>query len=218
MHGYLADSNSFYNQLEYFGRNFDVFAPDFKGFGKNKGMEYAYSLDDYILDLKEYAYKHGLKNPHVIAHSFGARVAVKCAANDKDFFDKIVLTGAAGLKPKLSLIKRVKKGAFSVLKKFVKKERLKAFYSKDYLALDPVMKESFVKIVNEHLDGLLGDIVNETLIIYGSGDKDTPPYMAKRFHSGINGSKLIFIEGAGHFAFIDKPHKFNTEVKEFLLS
>lgn len=218
MHGYLADSNSFYNQLDYFGRNFDVFAPDFKGFGQNKGMEYAYSLDDYIVDLKEYAYKNGLKNPHVIAHSFGARVAVKCAANDKDFFDKIVLTGAAGLKPKLSLIKRVKKCAFSVLKKFVKKEKLKAFYSKDYLALDPVMKESFVKIVNEHLDGLLGDIVNETLIIYGKEDKETPPYMAKRFHSGIRESKLIFIEGAGHFAFIDKPHKFNTEVKEFLLS
>ena len=29
---------------------------------------------------------------------------------------------------------------------------------------------------------------------------------------------LLIIENAGHFCFIDKPNKFNMEVKEFLLS
>ena len=79
------------------------------------------------------------------------------------------------------------------------------------------MKKSFIKIVNEHLDGYLDKITNPTLLIYGSEDEETPLYMAKRFNKGIKNSRLSVYEGAGHFCFIDKPLKFNLEVKEFLL-
>ena len=80
------------------------------------------------------------------------------------------------------------------------------------------MKESFIKIVNEHLDSLLGGIYNKTLIINGKNDRETPLYMAKRLNLGIKNSKLVIIENAGHFCFIDKSDKFNMEVREFLLS
>jgi pimeloyl-ACP methyl ester carboxylesterase len=218
LHGYLADKRSFAFQLPYFERNFDVFALDFKGFGENKGMKAPYSLDDYISEMREYMYKNGIIRPHVIAHSFGGRVAIKSASYDNGLFDKIVLTGAAGLKPKRTVKKFFKRTAFNVLKKFVNKERLTAFYSKDYLALDDVMKESFKKIVSETLDDRLSFIRNSTLIVFGDKDKETPIYMAKRLNRGITDSKLIIIKGAGHFCFIDKYNKFNTEVKEFLLS
>ena len=148
MHGYLADSKSFIYQTEHFSKNFSVFAPDFKGFGSNQGMEKPYSLSDYCDDVKTYIKENGLVKPHVIAHSFGGRVAVKLASENPELFDKIVLTGSAGLKPKRSVKYHVKHSAFKVLKLFVKKEKLNRFYSKDYLALSPVMKESFIKIVN----------------------------------------------------------------------
>lgn len=218
LHGYLADKNSFYYQTQFFGRYFDVFAPDFKGFGQNKGMEYPYSLSDYVNDLKEYMYKNGIVYPHVIAHSFGARVAIKTTTENQGVFDRLVLTGAAGLKPKTTLQKSIKKGAFNVLKTFIKREKLQAFYSKEYLSLDPVMKQSFIKIVGETLDERLPLIKNPTLIVFGKNDRETPVYMAKRFNERIAGSKLLVFENAGHFCFIDKPIKFNTEVKEFLLS
>jgi len=218
LHGYLADSRSFSYQLSFFGQYFDVYCPDLKGFGTNKGMEYPYSLDDYIEEVEEYKYKNGLKSPNVIAHSFGGRIAIKSAAKDPEAFNKIVLTGAAGLKPRRGLKYYYKKALFNTLKKILPKEKLKRFYSKDYLALDNVMKESFVKIVNEHLDWYLGDIKNPVFIVYGSDDKETPPYMAERLNKKIKDSRLLFIKGAGHFCFIDKPFKFNTEVREFLLS
>ena len=147
MHGYLSDKRVFYNQLNFFSRNFEVFAYDFKGFGENKGMPFPYSLDDYVKDLGEYFYKKGIKTPSVVAHSFGGRVVLKSAYNDANFFNKIVLTGSAGLKPKSSITKKIKKSAFSILKRFISKEKLKGFYSKDYLMLDEVMKKSFIKIV-----------------------------------------------------------------------
>lgn len=217
LHGYLSSGRSFSYQLKFFARDFETFAPDLKGFGSNAGMEYPFSLSDYAEEVREYMQKNGIVKPHVIAHSFGARIAIKLAAEDHELFDSIVLTGAAGLKPKRGVIKRIKALEFAVLKKFVKKERLARFYSPDYLKLDDVMKKSFVKIVNENLDGLLPGIKNRTFIVFGEKDKETPPYMAKRLYKGIKNSKLLFIKDAGHFAFIDKPHTFDMEVREFLL-
>ena len=190
---------------------------DFKGFGENKGMLFPYSLDDYVKDLGEYFYKKGIKTPSVVAHSFGGRVVLKSAYNDANFFNKIVLTGSAGLKPKSSITKKIKKSAFSILKRFISKEKLKGFYSKDYLMLDEVMKKSFIKIVNEHLDYTLPFINNQVLIINGDKDKETPLYTAYKLNKEIKDSKLVIIKGAGHFAFIDKPNRFNMEVMEFLL-
>lgn len=218
MHGYLADSKSFSYQLDYFGKDFDVFAPDLKGFGKNKDMPYPYSLDDYILDLKEYMYKKNIRKPSVVAHSFGGRIVVKIAGRDQNFFDKLVLAGSAGLKPKPTVKKVLKKGAFSLLKRFIPKEKLTSFYSSDYQSLNETMKKSFINIVNEHLDCYLKDITNQTLLVFGDLDKQTPLYMAKKFNRCIKNSSLSIYKGAGHFAFIDKPLKFNLEVREFLLS
>ena len=218
LHGYLSSGKSFYPQIRFFGREFNVYAPDLKGFGENADMPYPYSLDDYIAEVKEYIYKNGLKTPSVIAHSFGARIAIKAASNEPDLFFKLVLTGAAGLKPKTTLKKSVKKATFNILKKFIPREKLSKFYSKDYNALPSVMKESFKKIIGEHLDDRLRYIKNPTFIVFGSRDKETPLYMAKRLNRGIAGSTLKIIDGAGHFCFLDKPNKFNMEVKEFLNS
>ena len=56
-------------------------------------MEYPYSLSDYAEEVREYMQKNGIVKPHVIAHSFGARIAIKLAAEDPGLFDSIVLTG-----------------------------------------------------------------------------------------------------------------------------
>ena len=217
LHGYLSSYKTFIYQINYFEKNYNVHAFDLKGFGENKGMEHPYSLGDYLEEVKEYLYKNSIKRPLVIAHSFGARIAVKGASENSDLFDKMVLTGAAGLKPKPSIKKAVKKAVFNSLKTVIPKENLTRFYSKDYQQLDSVMKESFKLIINENLDGVLNKIQTPTLLIFGKEDKETPLYMAKRYHKGLINSQLVVIKNAGHFAFIDKPHKFNREVEEFLL-
>ena len=218
LHGYLATGNSFIHQIRYFSRFFDTFAPDLKGFGDNFEMPYPYALDDYINDIKEYMYKNSIVRPSVIAHSFGGRIAIKCAAENERFFNKLVLTGAAGLKPKKTIKKTLKKATFNILKRFISKEKLYMFYSDDYNALSPIMKESFKKIVSEYLDEQAKKIKNDTLIIFGENDTETPIYMAKKLNKAIQNSKLKIFSGAGHFCFIDKPLTFNTEVMEFLLS
>ncbi len=218
LHGYLSSAQSFAYQTQYFSKYFNVYAFDMTGFGKGNEMLKPFSLDDYIEEVARYTQSKGIQNAHVIAHSFGARIVIKGVADKRLAFDKLVLTGAAGLKPKKTLKKQIKKSAFNFLKHFVKRERLQHFYSSDYLSLSPIMKESFKLIVKEHLDHKLANINNKTLLVFGKNDLETPLYMAKRLNKGMKNSSLEVINGAGHFCFIDSPLKFNMEVKEFLLS
>jgi len=195
LHGYLADKKSFTAQAAYFGVYFDCYAPDLPGFGENKDMPYPYSLDDYINYVKEYMRQNRIVKPHVIAHSFGARIAVKAAAEDEGLFGKIVITGGAGLKPKRKPKYFFNKIRFKLAKKRygADDERVLKFYSSDYRALSPVMRESFKKIVNEHLDKIAERVKNETLLIYGVKDTETPPYMAKRYNKNIKRSKTNYV-------------------------
>jgi pimeloyl-ACP methyl ester carboxylesterase len=216
LHGYMSSGKSFAYQTKFFSSYFTVYAPDLTGFGENEYMPYPFSLDDYAKWVKDYMTANGIVKPHIIAHSFGGRVAIKLSSTYPDLFDKIVLTGSAGLKPRRTAKYHFKRCAFKLLKPFVKKEKLKKFYSKDYLALNPVMKQSFNKIINEHLDDLLPKITNQTLIINGKNDTETPLYTAKRLKRGIKNSQIFIIENAGHFCFIEKANLFNIIVREFL--
>ena len=218
LHGYLSDGNAFAAQTRFFSRYFACYAPDLPGFGKNGAMPYPYSLDDYVAWLKGYMRENGIVKPHVVAHSFGARVAVKAAAEDGGLFSSLVLTGAAGMKPRRTLSYRVKKMKFSLLKRFKSREELEKYYSSDYRALNAVMRESFKKIVNEHLERAAKKVHNRVLLVYGEKDRETPLYMARRYRRLISGSRLIVIRNAGHFVFAERVAAFNYPVREFLLA
>ncbi len=130
---------------------------------------------------------------------------------------KIILTGSAGLKPKRKLSYYVKVYTYKILKRFLPSSALKNFGSSEYKNLDDVMKLSYIKIVNEHQDKEVNKVKNQTLIIYGEKDKETPIYMAKKLNKLIKKSTLRIIKDVGHFAFIDNPFAFNFYLKEFLL-
>ena len=85
-----------------------------------------------------------------------------------------------------------------------------------YQAMAQEVQQNLKVEVIESVDEKLEKINNQTLIINGKLDKDTPVYMAKRLKKGIKNSQLMVFEGAGHFCFIDKPAKFNLLTREFL--
>lgn len=186
-----------------------------RGFGESGLIPFAYSLDDYVNEVKGLLDKLSVKKYDLIAHSFGGRIALKLATLDKRL-DKLILTGCAGLKPKRRLSYYFKVYRYKLLKKFLPESKLTNFGSADYVKLSPVMKKSFIKIVNEHLDGILKDINNKTLIIFGQNDRETPLYFAKKLKKEIKNSTLLIMKDCGHFAFIDNPRVFNLYVNEFL--
>lgn len=216
LHGYGGSKESFSYQLNYFSDFFKVYAPDLSGF--KTPLKFPYSLSDYAKEVEDFLAATGENNFSVIAHSFGARVVLKLSPYP---FKKIVFTGAAGLKTKKPLTYYFKKWGYKSIKAVFGENSAKKFSQKvngnGVESMPENNRLSFIKIVNENLDCKLKDISAETLLLWGKRDKETPPYLAKRFKRGIKNSQLVFLDG-GHFAYIDDYASFNIIAKDFLLS
>lgn len=198
MHGWGGSIDSFRGVFDVFSKKYRCTAVDFYGFGASE-LPRALNLSDYADGVRELIELYSMRDVILVGHSFGGRVAIYEAARSSDI-KSIVLVDSAGLKPRFSLKKSIKKMTYRL------KKRLKMDVSKcgsaDYRALTGDMRETFKNIVNFHLDDRLGNIECDTLIIWGDRDKDTPPYMAKRLHRGIYNSGLIFLQG-GHYSYLD---------------
>lgn len=216
LHGYLSSKESFNFQTEYLSKFYRTIAIDITGFGKSKKLTRPYSLNDYVLDILCVLDALAIRKCHIIAHSFGGRIAIKLVNFDKNRVDKLVLTGCAGLKPKRKLSYFIKVYGYKILKPFLSQKARNKFGSEEYKSLDSLQKQSYVKIVNEHLDEFSKLIKNETLLIFGENDKETPIYMAKKLKENVKNSNLYIVKDSGHFCFVEKPLEFNVLVKEFL--
>lgn len=215
LHGYLSSKEAFSAQIEYFSRFFRVTAIDFLGFGHSRCLSTAFSVSDYAVWTKEVLALLGVSRPHVIAHSFGCRVTVKLAALEKDFFDKIVLTGPAGIILKRGIGYKIKVKTYRLVKRFAPKYAEKRFGSVEYRQLSSLMKESYKKIVNEDLREDARKIENKVLIAQGEQDNTTTMREAETYISCLKDGRLRVVEG-GHFAFTEHPCAFNLIVEEFL--
>ena len=84
LHGYLSSKEAFTAQINYFSKFFRVTAIDFLGFGNSAKLNEPFSVDDYARWTEEVLRLLDVKKTHVIAHSFGCRVAVKLASREPD--------------------------------------------------------------------------------------------------------------------------------------
>lgn len=214
LHGYLSSKEAFLSQIEYFSKFYRVTALDFLGFGGSRELVSAFSVGDYAAWMKELLFLLGVKKPHVIAHSFGCRVAVKMAAENAGIFDKILLTGPAGVILKRGFSYQVKVNSYRLVRLFAPRFAEKKFGSAEYRSLSPLMKESYKKIVNEDLRECAKKIKNEVLIVEGDADTTTPIQEAQAYLHCFENGRMQMIKG-GHFAFAESPLQFNLIAEEF---
>lgn len=215
LHGYMSCKESFFYSISYFSRFYRVTAPDFPGFGASSPIPAAWSVGDYAAWLKDFISAAGMKRPHVIAHSFGARVAIKLAAAYPQLFGRMVITGGAGvLKPRTRAYRR-RVAAYRLVKKFAPRLAEKKFGSAEYKKLCPLMRESYKKIVNEDLLADAGKIQIPVLLVYGAEDTVTPAAEeGLAFARAMPHGRLAVIEG-GHFAFSQNHNVFNSTAAHF---
>ena len=215
LHGYLASKESFYPQISYFSQFYRVTALDFPGFGGTEALPAAWSVADYADWLVAALEELHIAFPHVVAHSFGGRVAVKCLARG-NVFDRAVLTGCAGIVPRRTAGYKLRVRCYRAVRKIAPKYAERHFGSKEYRSLPPLMRESYKKIVNEDLRGDAANIARPVLFVCGSADTETPLASARIYHACVKGSRLFVMEGCGHFAHLENPLAFNAAAEEFL--
>ena len=215
LHGYLASKACFAPQIAYFSRYFRVTALDFPGFGGAEALPAAWSVSEYADWLLGALAALGIAFPHVVAHSFGGRVAVKCLARG-NVFDRAVLVGCAGIVPRRTLAYRLRVGTYRAVRKFAPRFAERTFGSAEYRTLSPLMRESYKKIVNEDLREDAKRISRPVLFINGTEDTAVPPAAVKVYLASVRESKVFWMEGCGHFAFLDDQIAFNAAAEEFL--
>lgn len=186
---------------------------DFYGFGKTPHPDYPLTVGDYAKGVLELMDELGIKKASFTGHSFGGRVAIEIAAKFPERVEKLVLVDSAGIRPRRGIKYYFKIAQHKILKKI---RGYGAAGSCDYNKLSPVMKRTFINVVNYNQKRLLKKIKAETAIFWGNNDKDTPVYMARILNRKIKNSSLFILTNAGHFSYLDSSGKFQLILNAFL--
>ena len=169
------------------------------------------TIFDYYEYVKQVIKMQTAKQIIVVGHSFGGRVGIKLAVNN--CCDKLVLVDSAGLKPKRGIKYYIKVYTYKIKKKL--KLNIEKYGSQDYKTLSPIMKQTFINIVNHYQNKEITKINIPTLIYWGSEDKETPLEFAKTFNKKIKNSRLVVIENCGHFSYLQSKDTFYNCLRSF---
>jgi pimeloyl-ACP methyl ester carboxylesterase len=224
LHGWGTNKESFQDIADALSGEYQVISIDFPGFGGSDAPKSAWTVEDYALCVKNILTALNIREIYaMIGHSFGCRIILKIIDKDLLQADKIVLIGAAGIRPPKSLSVRVRQliPAKGLMRRLPYADRFRRYAqskmgSSDYLATKGVMRQIFLNVINEDLKPAIKSINSPTLLIWGSEDNETPLSDARYFHSTIPNSSLKIAQEAGHFVYIEKSRKVIQWVKSFL--
>lgn len=222
LHGWGQNKSMMEPIEQFFQQDFRIINVDLPGFGASDSPIKPWGVFEYTDFLKSFLDALDVDQPILIAHSFGARLAIVFASRYPT--KKLVLTGAAGIKPKRTLVYHVRVQTYKIAKTVFKlpglskhQESMRRFFgSSDYRAITGVMRQSFVKIVNEDLTDLLGKITCPTLLVWGEKDDSTPLWMGRLMEKRISDAGLVIFEGEDHYAYWNQIARFNKICDVFL--
>ena len=203
---------------------FTIYIFDYPGFGNTSFPNHDLTIYDYAQVFNDFLEDKNINKPIILGHSFGGRLIILLSSIYKKHFNKIILMDSAGIK-NFSFKKTIRKYTYKLLKKlkiFFKdkqqylKKLLKIFGSTDFKNINPKMQNTFISIVNTNLVKYIKNINDETLIIWGIIDQETPYKDAIKFNKLIKTSYLIPINNSGHFPYLDYPIHIYNIIYEYL--
>ena len=186
LHGWGQSHQSMDFIQEALCEHYFVINLDLAGFGKSEEPPTPWTIETYCDVLKELIDIYQCEKVMIIAHSFGARIALHYAY--KYSCQGLILTGAAGIKPPRTFSYYWKVYWYKILKHLKIGNQLG---SKDYQNASKTMKAVLVQAVNEDLTSLLPHIKVPTLLIWGKEDQETPLWMGEKMAEEMPYAHLI---------------------------
>lgn len=227
LHGWGASSQSLAPLSESLAKSFRVVSLDLPGFGWSQPPPAAWGSADYALHVGRWMSEMEIGSAAVLGHSFGGRIAICLAGGQPARVARLVLVASAGIRPRRRAGFRARVAATKLVKWFfslpgwgvvgrrIIARRLERTGSRDYRAAGR-LRPTLVKLVNEDLTEVLPTIQVPTLILWGSRDQEVPRSAMEIMHAKIARSRLVVIEEAGHFPFLDAPEEFGRRLTAFL--
>jgi pimeloyl-ACP methyl ester carboxylesterase len=235
LNGILANTSSWFNQVPFFSKKFNVITMDFRGQGRSDKPVMRYPMELHANDLKGLLDYLKINKAHIVGISFGAEVALifaaryphkvktlvtACAVSHVDsvvrsMADKWLTT--ARLRSGRYLFEAVYPDVFSP--EFIQK-RWDFVGSTAPLYDTAVDLDAFIELLKGFMQlnatSDLHRIKAPTLVIAGENDKIKPLKYSKVIQKNVANSRLAVIKGSGHTVIWEKPEEFNTLVLRFL--
>ncbi len=197
-------------------QGYRVYIPDMPGFGNSPAPTQAWSIQDYARFVLAYMDQQAIEKAYLFGHSFGGRLGLILGAEHPQRFFKMVLADSAGVRPKTPMVMQARLHVYKGVRDGLKaagmgklSDRLRAWYSARYGSADfknvsGVMRETFVKVVNEDLLPYAARVGIPTLLLWGDQDRDTPLAQGKLLEKKIPDAGLVIVNGAGHYSYLDR--------------
>lgn len=197
-------------------QGYHVFVPDLPGFGQSDPPSKGWSVFDYANFVLNYLDCHKIGQAYLIGHSFGGRLGLILGAEYPERFIKMALIDSAGVRTPPSAQGQLRLKAYRAALKALtavglrdQADQLRTWYgnrygSADYKAAQGVMRETFVKVVNEDLLPYAARVQPSTLLFWGDRDEDTPLWQGQLLEKTIPDAGLVVWEGAGHYSYLDR--------------
>lgn len=223
--GWGDTRKTFNYYINFLKENYTIYIFDYPGFGKSKFPSHSLTIYDYAIYIKNFINDNNIKNPNIICHSFGCRIAIILIGKYRVLVDKLIIIGGAGIKRK-NIKRKIKIIKYKLLKKISKilpkkkKEKyleklFNKYASNDYKNLNNSMKKTFSNIINEDLKKYLKYIYCPCILLWGEKDKDTPLKDGILMNKKIANSGLITIKKGTHFVYLEYPFYILKIIIEF---
>ncbi|HUY53328.1 MAG TPA: alpha/beta hydrolase [Candidatus Dormibacteraeota bacterium] len=225
IHGWGDNLNNFNKIQANLSKTYKVISLDLPGFGASSTPDSGWSLDDFAAFIKDFINKINVDVYAYIGHSNGGAILINGLASKTLQADKLILIAASGIRS----TEKLKKKAILVSAKIGKlplrllptdyqlklKDKIYQMLKSD-ANVSPKMIETFKKIVRQDVSEDAIKLKVPTLLIYGQEDKVTPVEYGRIYQQLIKDSKLVIIEGSGHFVHLQEADKVFALIEDYL--
>ncbi|MBI1172516.1 alpha/beta fold hydrolase [bacterium] len=232
VHGFLGGSAMWSAQLAAFASSRDVICPDLAGFGKSALLTAPATIEAHAKDVLDLLDHLGIAEFDLLGHSMGGMVVQEMARLAPDRLRSLVLygTGPLGVLPgrfetiAQSRARFQNEGMADTASRiaatwFLEGEKAAQFDLCRTLGRKVSLQAALASLdAWEAWDGrpALAHIRTRTLVLWGSKDRSYPWSQPETLWRGIPGADLAVVPNAAHNVHFEKPHLFDTLVRDFI--
>ena len=210
---------------------YTVYYPSHPGYGKSDRPEWLESIQDMACFYSWYLETLGLEGIRTIGFSMGGWIAAELAVMCNHAISKLMLVGAAGVKPNDGEIADIFIISPTQVRDLMfhdpnQAPEYQAVYGRE---LNPeeqmtsdLNREMAVRLTwkpymhDPRLTGLLGRLNIPSRMVWGKEDRIVPVECGGIYQKAIKGSDLVVIDNCGHAPQVEKPDEFVKSALDFL--
>ena len=212
--------------------HYTVYYPSHPGYGKSPRPEWLESIPDMAAFYTWYLDTLGLQNVRTIGFSMGGWIAAELVATCTNAVGKLMLVGAAGVKPREGEITDIFIISPAQVTELMFHDPSQAPEYQQIYARELTPEEQLTADLNREMavrltwkpymydprlaGGLLKRVKVPTRMVWGRQDSIVPVECGSIYREAIPGSELVVIENCGHSPQVEKPDEFVKTALEFL--